>query len=63
MKTAVDWLFEEITDSYYRDLIKKAKKIEKKQIIEAFKEGVKYWNGDEWKLIDIEDYYNKTYKK
>jgi hypothetical protein len=36
--------------------------MEKEQIIEAFKQGVAYWNGDEWKLIDIEQYYNETFK-
>ena len=44
------------------NLLQQAKEMEKEQIIEAFKEGVEYWNGDEWKLIDIEDYYIKTFK-
>lgn len=34
---------------------------EKDTIVEAFKEGVKYWNGDEYKLIDVEQYYNLTF--
>jgi len=69
-KTAVEWLLEQIEkkngkefSSYYSEFIEQAKEMEKEQIIEAFKEGVEYWNGDEWKLIDIEDYYIKTYKK
>ena len=45
------------------ELYNQAKEMEKEQITEAFKKGVSYWNGDEWKLIDIEGYYNETYKK
>jgi hypothetical protein len=36
--------------------------LEKKQIVEAYKQGIAYWNGDEWKLINIEQYYNETFK-
>jgi hypothetical protein len=42
--------------------LEQAKEMEKNQIIDAFKQGVAYWNGDEWKLIDIEQYYNETFK-
>jgi hypothetical protein len=42
---------------------KRLLELEKQQIVEAYKQGVAYWNGDEWKLIDIEQYYNETFKK
>ncbi len=51
-----------IGESKIDELLKQAKEMEKEQIIEAFKQGVEYWNGDDWKLIDIEQYYNKTFK-
>ena len=69
-QTAVYWLIKEINillgpletrsiqDILIIDAIEKAKVMEKKQIIQAFKEGIAYWNGDEWKLIDVEAYYN-----
>jgi hypothetical protein len=69
MKTAVEWLQD--TWLNYPDLcsydkiqewFEQAKEMEREQIIEAFKQGVAYWNGDEWKLIDIEQYYNETFK-
>jgi hypothetical protein len=44
------------------ELFKQAKEIEKEQIVEAYKQGIAYWNGDEWKLINIEQYYNETFK-
>jgi hypothetical protein len=67
MKTAVEWLVEELwickkTKSNWKILENKAKEMEKNQIIDAFKQGVAYWNGDDWKLIDIEQYYNETFK-
>jgi hypothetical protein len=65
MKTAVEWLEEMFNNSEIPNssmLFKQAKEMEKEQIIEAFKQGVAYWNGDEWKLIDIEQYYNETFK-
>ena len=37
--------------------------MEKQQITEGFKKGLEYWNGDEWKLIDIEQYYKETYEQ
>lgn len=73
-QTALEWLTKEINillgpletrsvqDVFILDAIEQAKVMEKKQIIEAFKEGIAYWNGDEWKLIDIEAYYNHTFK-
>jgi hypothetical protein len=71
MKTAVEQLIEKSKDFKFINhedafnfakLLYKAKEIEKNQIIDAFKQGVEYWNGDDWKLIDIEQYYNKTFK-
>jgi hypothetical protein len=65
MKTAVEWLEEMFNNSEIPNssmLFKQAKEMEKEQIIEAFKQGVAYWNGDEWKLIDIKQYYNETFK-
>jgi predicted TIM-barrel fold metal-dependent hydrolase len=68
MKTAVEWLIEAMyQETYpfnpkYSKIFEQAKEMEKEQIIEAFKQGVAYWNGDEWKLIDIEQYYNETFK-
>jgi hypothetical protein len=68
MKTAVEWLIEAMyQETYpfnpkYSKIFEQAKEMERKQIIEAFKQGVAYWNGDEWKLIDIEQYYNETFK-
>ena len=49
--------------SKFDELFEKAKAMEKQQILDAYKQGVAYWNGDEWKLIDIEQYYNETFKK
>ena len=71
MKTAIELLIEQAKDFKfinYQDafnftkLLYQAKQMEKDQITEAFKKGVSYWNGDEWKLIDIEGYYNETFK-
>jgi hypothetical protein len=73
MKTSVEWFVEEMfNQGYFNDkpltvnniesFVKQAKEMEREQIIEAFKQGVAYWNGDEWKLIDIEQWYNETFK-
>jgi hypothetical protein len=71
-QTAVEWLIEQMKDLQFINhvnafnaykLLYQAKKIEKENIVEAFKEGVAYWNGDEWQLIDIEEYYNNKFKK
>ena len=65
-QTAVEWLIEELQkrdmDVLIRDLYKQAKEIEKEQITEGFKKGLEYWNGEAWKLIDIEQYYKETYE-
>lgn len=72
-QTAIEWLkcqmleasMDRFTGEMYiklpKDAFKQAKAMEKRQIIEAFKQGISYWNGDEWKLIDIEQYYKGTY--
>ena len=62
--TAVDWL---LNDYVHKgvitiEAIEQAKEIEKDQITEGFKKGLEYWNKDEWKLIDIEQYYKETYE-
>jgi hypothetical protein len=64
MKTAVEWLLEQYVNKGIITIedIEQAKEMEREQIIEAFKQGVAYWNGDDWKLIDIEQYYNETFK-
>ena len=66
-QTAVEWLIEELQkrdmDVLIRDLYNQAKEMEKEQITEGFKKGLEYWNGDEWKLIDIEQYYKETYEQ
>ena len=64
-QTAVDWLeayLKTYTSFNLHKIIEKAKQIEKEQITEGFKKGLEYWNGDEWKLIDIEQYYKETYE-
>ena len=63
-QTAVEWL---LNDYVHKgvitiEAIEQAKEIEKDQITEGFKKGLQYWNGDEWKLIDIEQYYKETYE-
>lgn len=45
----------------HNSILTQAIEKEKKQITEAFKEGIAYWNGDEWKLINIEGYYDDLY--
>jgi len=63
-QTAVDWL---LNDYVHKgvitiEAIEQAKEMEKEQITEGFKKGLEYWNGDAWKLIDIQQYYKKTYE-
>jgi len=69
MKTAVEFLYEFVLlkltneqQAQFEGLFNQAKQMEKEQIIESFKQGIAYWNGEEWKLIDIEAYYNETFK-
>ena len=68
-QTAVDWFFSELQRMQYfigNDMLQaynQAKEMEKEQITEGFKKGLEYWNGDEWKLIDIEQYYKENYEQ
>ena len=63
-QTALDWLFNDYVHKgvITIEAIEQAKEMEKEQITEGFKKGLEYWNGDEWKLIDIEQYYKETYE-
>jgi hypothetical protein len=67
MKTAVEWLANEIQEqlkmffpnaTLYQPTIEKAKEMEKQQIIDAAD-----WNVTEWQLHDGEQYYNETFNK
>jgi hypothetical protein len=68
MKTAVEWLVEQITDSTMpaREAIKQAKELEKQQIINAYDEGkvegMCLANNSEYKHLQGFEYYNETYK-
>jgi hypothetical protein len=57
MKTAVEWLIEELKGVYESDylnkLVQQAKEMEKEQIIDAY-ESLEHRHG--------ENYYNETYK-
>ena len=59
--TAVEWLTQEVNKDCHisafipPDLVKKAKEMEKEQIIEAYCEGNDF--------IGAEQYYNETYNK
>ena len=60
MKTAVEWLVEQLNLHEYEDVIKQAKEMEKKQIKKAY-----YTGNDD--VIDnpdreAEQYYNETFK-
>ena len=68
MKTAIEWLVNEInaTDWWYlpesikQDVIQQAKEMEKEQIEKAFEDGnINEWMGDN---IKGEQYYNETFK-
>ncbi len=69
MKTALDWLIEqmpyEFRAKYAYDLFKQAKELEKEQIMNDYKEGVNkgilYCNGEVF--ISKEEYYNQTYNQ
>ena len=71
MKTAVEWLMQQLPtidkyDPYYQDLFTQAKEMEKEQIEKAnkcgFKDGYLYANGKEWKFDTPDQYYNETFK-
>jgi len=62
MKTAVEWLVEELKGVYESDylnkLIEQAKEMEKEQIINAWSDGKFESSG----CIEAEQYYNETFK-
>jgi len=70
MKTAVEWLENELVNSNLKmplvaglkvfGLIKKAKEMEKQQIVDAWFGG--YLNGEIKNGLASENYYNKTFK-
>ena len=68
--TAVDWLMEEMSKTYIFnqddfDMFKKAKEMEKEQIMDAsgsgWSDGVLYSNGEIWTYQSPEHYYTETY--
>ena len=68
MKTAVQWLEEQINGNelfYIDDLFEQAKEIERQQIIDAHGDKLKKSGGtsnfEYW--FTGEEYYNKTFKK
>ena len=62
MKTAVEWLVEELKSrsidlsKWNNDLLEKAKEMEKQQITEAFDSDYDYW-------FTADNYYELTFKK
>ena len=59
-QTAVEWLCEKYHLKQDTEIINQAKEMEKKQIIDAFKNGD--CNGT-FETINSEQYYNKTFKQ
>lgn len=61
MKTALDWLFEqmpyEFRANHTQELFKQAKELEKEQICNAYCEGL------DGEYVGAEKYYNKTYNQ
>jgi hypothetical protein len=64
-QTAVEWLAKNLKDfphvkhsQLFRDLVQKAKEMEKQQIMDAYYEGKEYGF-----LEQAEQYYNETFKK
>jgi hypothetical protein len=73
MKTAVEWLYEElygVPRTLWEDqllkIFEKAKEMEKEQIVDAFNEGennsVDYFNPEN-RIKESEQYFNETFKK
>ena len=64
MKTAVEWLVQELHDNGYfhegvpEDIVKKAEGMEKEQIMDAYRINP---NNENWSNSGI-DYYNETFK-
>jgi len=68
MKTAVEWLVEELEDNSINldlafELIEQAKEMEKEQIMTAFTQG-DIFGADFFDRVNItaEEYYNETFK-
>lgn len=62
MKTAVQWLVDQLTiiqQQALKDIIQQAKEMEKEQIMDSYLMGV-YDMAD--KKVNPKEYYNKTYK-
>jgi hypothetical protein len=70
MKTAVEWLFDNLDlsgGSEAIETLKQAKEMEKEQIINAYEQGIEdgYWhpeNGYSNEFQSAEQYYNETFK-
>jgi hypothetical protein len=68
-QTAVEWLYKELTKAWYDEksslsILKKAKAMQKEQIIDAFIDGEGGYNPDNGNTERMaEDYYNKIYNK
>lgn len=68
-QTAVEWLFEKLWEEprdkfTWYSILRKAKEIEKEQIIEAFDEGQEYeyqYHINSAPKFDSETYYKETY--
>lgn len=63
MKTAVEWLVNEMPvidwqDPYWKIKLEKAKEMEKEQIENAFENGMNAVN-----IHNLEQYYNKTFNQ
>jgi hypothetical protein len=72
-QTAVEWLFDKITQNQdirwrgtqYEDLFEQAKAMEKEQIMDAFDNGLAFGFDDAWhgvESIDSTQYYKETYE-
>jgi hypothetical protein len=67
MKTAVEWLVQELHDNGYfhegvpEDIVKIAEGMEKEQIQDAYENGVKETNS-RCEYQEAEQYYNETFK-
>ena len=62
--TAVEWLHQEMLKGILsmKEILEKAKEMEKKQIIDAHGDDRSYLQDDgSWKRINGEQYYNETY--
>jgi HEPN domain-containing protein len=68
MKTAVEWLVQELHDNGYfhegvpEDIVKKAKEMEKEKIMDAHEEGFYSPPFRMSRRKEAEQYYNKTFK-